>query len=162
MSNQDYANEKCVCLVIKGGTLTARALAFAMRAFLAEVPKQMRQPSKQGKQSVKSLAKGGAKLENMEVGNECIKQFERTAAKYAVDYAVMKDCSEEPPKSLVFFKSRDAASMDAAFREFSAKQLCKSATKPTLRETLSQMMQKAREQKQEQTREQNQERETVR
>jgi len=117
-----------------------------MRAFLAGVPKQMREPPKQGKQSVKNLTKSGAKLEKIEVGHECIKKFERIAAKYGVDYAVMKDESEFPPKHLVFFKSRDATSMNAAFREFSVKQLCKSAIKPTFRETLSNMMQKAKEQ----------------
>jgi len=130
-----------------------------MRAFLAGVPKQMRQPPKQGKQSVKNLTAGGSKLENIEVGSECIKQFERIAAKYEVDYAVMKDHLEEPPKHLVFFKSRDSASMSAAFREFSAKQLCKSATKPTIQETLTKMMQKATEQKLGQTKESNRERE---
>jgi len=146
MTDQDQVNERCCCLIIRGGKLTGKALAFAMRAFLADVPKRMQNPPKRGKQSVKSLAKDGSKLENIEVGNECVKSFERIATKYAVDYAVMKDVSEEPPKHLIFFKSRNADSMTAAFREFSAKQLCKLATKPTLRETLNKMVEKSKNQ----------------
>ena len=146
MTDQDHINEKNVCLVIQGTKLTGKGLAFAMRAFLAAVPKRLQQKQKCGKQSVKDLAKNGSKLENIEVSDECVKSFERIAAKYAVDYAVMKDTSEEIPKHLIFFKSRDADSMTAAFREYSAKQLCKSATRTPLRETLTKMAEKVKEQ----------------
>jgi len=153
MTDQDHINERCCCLVIRGGKLTGKALAFAMRAFLAQVPKQMQNPPKRGKQSVKSLTKGGNVLENIEISNECVKSFERIAKKYSVDYAVMKDVSEDPSKHLVFFKSRDAQSMAAAFREYSAKELCKSATKPTLKETFQKMMEKSNNQVLEPTKE---------
>jgi len=146
LTDQDQINEKNCCLVINGGKLTGKALAHAMRAYLAGVPKRMRNPTeKHGKQSVKDLTKSGSKLENIEISTECVKSFERIAAKYAVDYAVMKDVSEDPPKHLVFFKSRDAVNMEAAFREYSAKQLCKSATKPTLKERLAKGKEKSME-----------------
>ena len=157
MTDQDQINERCCCLIIRGGKLTAKALAFAMRAFLAEVPAHIRQDKQiSGKQSVKSLTKDGSKLESIEMG-ECVKRFERTAKKYAVDYAVIKDLSEDPPKHLVFFKSRDTASMTAAFREFSAKELYKSATKPTLKEALQKMAEQSKKQVPEQVKEKVQE-----
>ena len=152
-TDQDQINERNCCLVIKGGRLTGKALAFAMRAFLAAGKKTTHHPVKHGKQSVKSLAQDGAKIENIEVCHESVRSFERIAAKYAVDYAVMKDLSGDEPKHLIFFKSRDTDSMTAAFREFSAKQLCKSATKPTLKEMLAKMFKKTKTQALEQTKE---------
>jgi len=161
MSVQDNANEKCVCLVIKGGRLTGRTLAIAMRMYLAANKRVTTAPPKRGKQTLKELSADGSTRENFQIGTEYIRSFERIAKKHEVDYAIVRDSCEKEQKHLVYFKSKDAKDMDAAFREFSAKQLCKSATKPTLRETLSQMMQKAREQKAEQTKEQNREREAV-
>ena len=146
MTDQDQVNERNCCLVIKGGRLTGRALALAMRAFLVEVPKRVRVHPKKGKQSVKNLTRGGSKVENIEISDECVKSFERIAAKYAVDYSVMKDLSGDEPKHLIFFKSRDTDSMNAAFREYSDKQLCKSATKQPLGETLAKAAEKVKNQ----------------
>ena len=161
MSVQDNANEKCVCLVIKGGRLTGRTLALAMRMFLAADKKVTHHEPKRGKQTLKELSSDGSAKENIQISGDTIRAFERVAAKYEVDYAVRKDMSENPPQYLVFFKSKDAKDMAAAFREFSAKQLCKSAQKPSLMETLQKMVEKVRNQP-EQTKEQNREREAVR
>ena len=73
MTDQDQVNERNCCLIIKGGRLTARALAIAMRAFLHN-SKQSQHAVKHGKQSVKQLAAQGT-LTNIEVG-ENIKAFE--------------------------------------------------------------------------------------
>ncbi len=48
-----------------------------------------------------------------------IKEFEKIARKYGVDYAVKKDRSSSPPKYLIFFKGRDADALTAAFTDFS-------------------------------------------
>jgi hypothetical protein len=133
MTDQDQVNERNCCLVIKGGRLTARALAIAMRASL-RAGKQGQQHVKHGKHSIKDLARQGT-LTNIEVG-ENIKSFESIARKYGIDFAVKKDISTQPPKYLVFFKSRDADSMTAAFREFSAKQLSRDAQKPSIMQAL--------------------------
>ena len=143
MTDQDQVNERNCCLVIKGGRLTARTLAIAMRAFMAK-SKQSQQHVKHGKQSVKDLAKQGT-LTNIEVG-ENIKSFESTARKYGIDFAVKKDISTQPPKYLVFFKSRDADSMTAAFREFSAKQLSRDAQKPSIAQALQKALEKVKAQ----------------
>ena len=142
MTDQDQVNERNCCLVIKGGRLTARALAIAMRASL----RANNQPSKtkHGKQSVKQLAAQGT-LTNIEVG-ENIKEFEGIVRKYGIDFAVKKDISIQPPKYLVFFKSRDADSMTAAFREFSAKQLSRDAQKPSITQSLQKALEKVKAQ----------------
>ena len=46
-----------------------------------------------------------------------IKDFEGTAKKYGIDFALKKDISENPPRYLVFFKGRDADVMEAAFKK---------------------------------------------
>jgi len=140
MSDQDQINEKNCCLIIRGGTLTSRSLARAMQAFL-HAPKPS---AKHGKQSIRQLAKSGAKLENIPVGSENIKDFERVAKKYGINFAVRKDVSEDPPRHLVFFKSRDADSMTAAFREFSARQL--SPQKQSLKQALQQTLERVKTQ----------------
>ena len=54
-----------------------------------------------------------------------IKEFEKIARKYGVDYAVKKDRSTSPPKYLIFFKARDADALTAAFTEYTGKKVKK-------------------------------------
>lgn len=67
------------------------------------------------------LKKQNAALATVDISSENIKSFEKTARKYNIDYALMKDKSSNPPMYVVFFKGRDADSMTAAFKEFSSK-----------------------------------------
>ena len=58
------------------------------------------------------------------------------ARKYGVDFALKKDTSEG--KYLVFFKSRDADALNAAFAEYTAKTVHRNGpNKPSLRARLS-------------------------
>lgn len=134
---QEEVNERVV-LVIKGGvTLSARALAKAMRKVL-ELRKNKNFPSHQktGKQNIKQLIGQNAGVSNIELTNSNIKSFDRTARKYGIDYAVKKDRLSTPPKYLVFFKSRDADAMTAAFTEFSKRTLRKEKQKQSVKKTL--------------------------
>jgi len=152
MSIQDQNNEKCVCLIIKGGSLSAKALALAMQIFLAEGKRLHKVATiHHGKQTVKQLSKQGATLTNIEIKDENIKSFERIARKYGIDFALKRDASEKPARYLVFFKSKDAESMTAAFHEFSAKQLGKSSPKPSIMQTLQKMVEKVKNQVLDQT-----------
>ena len=54
----------------------------------------------------------------------------KTARKYGIDYALKKDCTEEPPKYFVFFKAKSAEVLTMAFKEFSANELTKSKKTP--------------------------------
>ena len=91
---------------------------------------------KQEKVTVKELAKQNAGMVNIEITNKNIKSFERYARKYGINYALKKDKSKEPPVYLVFFKGRDQDALNAAFREFSQKQIQK-ANKPSIHKRLA-------------------------
>lgn len=134
---QEEVNERVV-LVIKGGvTLSARALAKAMRKVLElRKNKNFLSHQKTGKQNIKQLIGQNAGVSNIELTNSNIKSFDRTARKYSIDYAVEKDRLSTPPKYLVFFKSRDADAMTAAFTEFSKRTLRKEKQKQSVKKTL--------------------------
>ena len=127
---QDEVREKSVAFVIRvgktGGKLTVSMLKYAMEQYL----EQQRNPrAPHGRQSVKSLVRQGAGVQNIEITDKNIRSFQLVARKYGVDYALKKDTSSQPPRYLVFFKARDT--LTAAFREFSGKQL-KRNKKPSI------------------------------
>ena len=76
-----------------------------------------------GRQTVKQLTRQGQELTNVELTDPDMKQFDRIARKYKVDYAVQKDASETPPKYMIFFKARDAGAITAVFREYTNKKV---------------------------------------
>ena len=126
---QDEVREKSVAFVIRvgktGGKLTASMLKYAIEQYL----EQQRNPrAPHGKQSVKSLVRQGAGVQNIEITDKNIRSFQSVARKY---YALKKDTSSQPPRYLVFFKARDTDALTAAFREFSGKQL-KRSKKPSI------------------------------
>ena len=127
-------------------------LAKAIRAVLrtgAKFVKKLTTPknmSGKGQQTVKQLARQGAGVSNIEVSDKNIKAFEGVARKYGVDFAIKKDVSESPPRWLVFFKGRDADAIMSAFKEFSAKQLNKTAEKPSIIENMCELMEKVKNQ----------------
>ena len=152
ISVDDQINEKSVALVIKGVKLTAEMLAKAMKAFLegtGKLGKKLTAPenmSGKGKQTIKQLIGQGAGVSNIEITDKNIKAFESVARKYGVDFALRKDVSEMPTKWLVFFKSRDADALTAAFKEFSAQQLKKTAEKPSIIQSMRDLMAKVKNQ----------------
>lgn len=138
---QDHANERSVALSIKATKITARLLAGAMQAFL----KRARSPTqKHGKQSLKSLSKQGAALENVEVSGDNISAFRKVARKYNIDFALKKDAGVTPSNWIVFFKSKDTKSLDAAFTEFSKGVLRATSLKPSIDEVLNKSKDKAK------------------
>lgn len=140
---QDEINEKTVAISIKATKLTAQTLQKALKLLLAQMKKQHdKHQIPHGKQTLKQLARQNAGLSNIEITEGNIKAFEHTAKKYGVDFALKKDTTENPPRYLVFFKSRDADALTAAFKEFSAKKL-QQGKKPSIRERLAAMCAKA-------------------
>jgi len=126
---QEQINEKSVSLIIRGTKLTGTILAKSINKMLIEMKKQKQPKLYQGKQSVKNLVRQGAGVSNIEITDKNIKSFERVARKYGIDFALKKDKTVSPPKWLVFFKAHDADALMAAFKEYSAKTLKKSARK---------------------------------
>jgi len=134
---QEHLEDRSVVLATRTAKMTAQVLANLMRATLKQVRKSS---DKAGQMSFKQLSKGGA-LSNIEITEGNIKAFDPIARKYGVHYKLQKDNSVEPPKWLVYFRSKEVDSMTAAFKEFSSTVLHKSKEKPSARGT----MQKFRE-----------------
>ena len=135
---QEEIENKSVALSIKTTKLTAGVLKAALIKALAEMEKQRKNPKVyKGKQSVKHLVRQGVGVSNIEVTDGNIKSFEKVARKYGIDFALKKDTSTKPPRYLVFFKSRDADALTAAFREYSGRVVKdKSREKPSIRKQL--------------------------
>ena len=105
-------NEKNVCLVIKGGKLTAKCLAKAMQLFLkcgGAIGKKLtghENYAGKGQQTIKQLVGQGQGVTNIEISDKNIKSFESIARKYGVDFAVVKDASENPAETSCFFQGK--------------------------------------------------------
>jgi hypothetical protein len=115
-----------------------------MALFLADSKKnaKMTDPENfngKGKQTIQQLTQQGAGVSNIEIRDGNIKDFEKVARRYGVDFAVVKDKTEKPPKWLVFFKGRDADAITAAFKEFMARHLRRNADRPSIIGELNEM-----------------------
>ena len=121
---QEEVDQKTIALAVKTGKLTAQVLQAAIRKYLAARQKGTGK-TRHGQQSLRQLKKDGSALSNIEITDPSIKEFEKIARKYGVDYAVKKDRSTSPPKYLIFFKGRDADALTAAFTEYTGKKVKK-------------------------------------
>ena len=121
---------------MKASKLTARSLAYALRAVGRKIAKEYRaSKTPHGKQSVKKLMAHGVATNSIELSGD-IKTFDRVARKWNVDYAFYK---AGPDKYLLFFKSGQADAITACFSEYSKKVLNKSKSRRTpIREQLKQ------------------------
>lgn len=119
---QEEVTGKAVVLIVDGAKMSEQVLGKALRAYLDA---QKNHPAKiyRGKQSLKHLARQNAGLANIEISDKNIKAFTHVAKKYHVDFALKKDTTAEKSRYLVFFKSRDADAITAAFQEFTAGKL---------------------------------------
>ena len=121
---------------MKASKLTARSLAYALRAVGRKIAKEYRtSKTPHGKQSVKKLMAHGVATNSIELSGD-IKTFDRVARKWNVDYAFYK---AGPDKYLLFFKSGQADAITACFSEYSKKVLNKSKSRRTpIRDQLKQ------------------------
>lgn len=128
--------------------MTANVLKSAISKYLAyrkekKVEKARAGPVKPcGKQTVKQLVGQNEGVANIEITDKNIRDFDRVARKYGVDYALKKDKSGEIPKYLVFFKARDGDALTAAFKEYTAKTERKKE-RPSVLQTLRRLKEQA-------------------
>ena len=124
---QEEVESRTVTLAISTTRMTANVLKSAISKYLAyrkekKVEKARAGPVKPcGKQTVKQLVGQNEGVANIEITDRNIRDFDRVARKYGVDYALKKEKSGEIPKYLVFFKARDGDALTAAFKEYTAK-----------------------------------------
>ena len=128
--------------------MTANVLKSAISKYLAyrkekKVEKARAGPVKPcGKQTVKQLVGQNEGVANIEITDRNIRDFDRVARKYGVDYALKKEKSGEIPKYLVFFKARDGDALTAAFKEYTAKTERKKE-RPSVLQTLRRLKEQA-------------------
>ena len=130
---QEEVENRTLTLVVSGTKFTGRLFKAAISKYMAhrrekKLEKQCGRDSPvtpKGKQTVKQLIGQNQGVSNIEINDPSIKDFERIARKYGVDYAVKKDRSASPPKYLIFFKARDADALTAAFSEYTQKKVKK-------------------------------------
>lgn len=124
---QEEVENRTVTLAISTTRMTANVLKAAISKYLAyrkekKTEKARAGPVKPcGKQSVKQLVGQDQGVANIEITDKNIKDFERIARKYGIDFALKKDKTGEIPKYIVFFKARDGDALTAAFKEYTAK-----------------------------------------
>ena len=139
---QEEVTGKTVALIVVGAKMSEQVFEKAVKKFLEEVQKSRQPKIYRGKQTLKQLAGQNAGLANIEISDRNIKAFTHVAKKYHVDFALKKDTAAEQPRYLVFFKSRDADAITAAFQEFASRRMGRKK-KPSIRERLDQAKEQA-------------------
>lgn len=127
---QEEVENRTINLAISTTKLTGRSIVSGIRRYLqhrekVKARKGSRDSAVHGKQSVKKLLAQNQGATNAEIDKEGIKDFERLAKKYGVDFAVRKNKSVDPPRYLVFVRSKDADALDAICKEHQARTLTK-------------------------------------
>lgn len=138
---QEEVTGKSVALIIDGAKMSEQVLEKTLQKFL-EAQKNKSPKMHRGKQTLKQLAGQNAGLANIEISDKNVKVFTHVAKKYHVDFALKKDTTAEQPRYLVFFKSRDADAITAAFQEFASRKMSRDE-KPSVRERLAQAREQA-------------------
>lgn len=141
---QEEVTRGAVTLIVDGVKLSEQVFEKAVKKFLEEIQKSQKPKIYRGRQSLKQLASQNAGLANIEISDKNIMAFSRVAKKYHVDFALKKDTAAEQPRYLVFFKSRDADAITAAFQEFASRKMSREE-KPSIRERLTQAKEQAAE-----------------
>ena len=113
---QEEIEHKTVNFAISTTKLSARTLLRGMQFLLRQYDKH----ASQGKQSMKRLVRQNRGVTNVEIQKTGIKDFDRFAKRYHIDYSIQKDLSCAPPRYLIYFKAQDTDALNAAFKEYSA------------------------------------------
>lgn len=121
---QEEVENRSINLAISTTKLTGRTIVAGIRKYLQhrekiKAQRGVKDAAPHGKQTVKQLLGQNQGATNVEIDKGGIKDFERLAKKYGVDFAVRKDRSVDPPRYLVFVRSKDADALDAICKEHS-------------------------------------------
>ena len=121
---QEEVDSRTVALSISAAKFTGRLFKAAIGKYMAHRKEKKLQKARDGpvkpcgKQTVKQLI---GQNQGVSTNDPEIKNFERIARKYGVDYAVKKVKTDGKPKYVIFFKARDADALTQAFTEYSRK-----------------------------------------
>lgn len=119
MTNEEVSKES-----IRFAYNTSRVTLRGLLRVLAKAQQEYRKfqdKSGKGQQTVKQLIKQGQGATSMEVSGESLREFKKTANKYGLDFAIVKDKTAEKPRYTVFFKAKDADAITAVLNEYTTK-----------------------------------------
>jgi len=145
---QEEIEQKSVTLIINSSKLTGRTLATAFSKLLRFSKNKIhdhKEVKPQGKQSVKKLIAQNQGVETTELADkDAVKDFDRIAKRYGVDYAIRKGVSERgEPRYILFFKARDRQAIDQALTAYTAEWDRQGRDdRPSLRQMLKEIMEK--------------------
>ena len=163
---QEEVENKTVNLAVRTGTVSSRVLYQALRGFVQDqrsasanraarresrerlkiAREERRNAPKHGKQTVKQLIGQGQGVESMDIGDSGVRDFKHIANRYGVDFAIVKDKNESPPRYTVFFKAKDVDAITAVLKDYSAKQMKRKEDreKPSVIEKLKEYKEKVK------------------
>lgn len=138
---QEEVTDKSIAFVTNNTKMTASVLKILITSYLREKEKEKiskGQLETRKKISLKELSKKYDGLKSIEINENNIRGFEKTAKKYGIEYALKKDKTTEPPTYIVFFKGKDTDILDTAFKEFIGNEMDKDK-RPSLKQALIKM-----------------------
>lgn len=101
-----------------------------MKTAPEKVMEKLDQPGKE--MSVKEILKKDAGAQSIDIAELGIGNFRPIAKRYGMDFAVVKSRYLDPPKYTVFFRARDADTVERVMGEYAAKQLARGKERPSL------------------------------
>ena len=132
---QEEVNQKTIALVFRAVSFTARHFEAALREAKRDMERQENaairwkngkvmtkyatppEKKKHGRMSVKDLVGEGQGAATIQIPDD-IKDFQRIARKYNVDFAIKKDKTVDPPKYIVFFRAKDTDVIKECFKDY--------------------------------------------
>jgi hypothetical protein len=149
---QEQVNEKTIALQVNAAKFTATELKKLIVHYLRHRDqnkvnrKGLKTVKPLGKTTLEKLSKKYDGLKNIEITEKNIKDFEKVAKKYNLEYALKKDDQTNPPTYFVFFKGKDLDVIDFAFKEYLKYSLEKTKdVRPSLRAALKEMVEKSKQ-----------------
>ncbi len=151
--NEEIAKEveeKSVRLAIRCAKPSVKLLIKALELTVGKPAKAVGHGIKEkihptkGKMSVKTLIRKDQGVTSIPLAQEGLKDFEKIAKKYGVDFAVVKDKNEDPPIYTIFFKAKDQDAVTRILQDYAGKQLKEKSDieKPSVLEKLRKFKEK--------------------
>jgi hypothetical protein len=147
---QEQINEKTIALQVNAAKLTATELKKMIALYLRDrkqkkiakggAKKRLKSNTRTGKTTLEKLNKKYDGLKSIEISDKNIKDFEKVAKKYRLEYALKKDDKTDPATYFVFFKGKDLDMIDFAFKEYLKGSLEKAKdNRPSIKKALKKM-----------------------
>lgn len=117
--------EKTVRIAVRVSQPSLKLFLRALKIFVGKSSEALGEklhPTK-GKQSVKTLIRQGQGVSSIPLAEKGLKDFNKIAGKYGVDFAVVKDSKSEPAVYTIFFKAKDMDVITRILQDYSAKQV---------------------------------------